>query len=223
MYNKILSIILIILVILIVVAGGYSAYTYYKKYSINTDQEAGIEEFDEIISMKEDNSNKENEPNEELIPENTNQTPAQNNYNANQWATTPYSYKGYPVDGKLEIPAINIKYLILKESSSAKAIEISIVKVYGPELNEPGNYVIAGHNYNNGLFFGKNKNLQIGDKIYITDMNGTKVEYTIYNKYYTPETDYTYITRNTNGKAELTLYTCDATGKNRLIICARAD
>ena len=54
---------------------------------------------------------------------------------------------------------------------------------YGPGPNEPGNTVIAGHNYLNRLFFSKNKNLNIGDKVYITDQYGVTVEYTIYNKF----------------------------------------
>lgn len=220
MYNKVLTVILIILGILALVAGGYVGYTYYKKYSINSSQEKAIEEFDNVIAIKvEDDEGEANGENEVVKPPINNPTPQ----NTDSSTTPPFSYKGYPVDGKIEIPAIGIKYLILKESTSAKAIEVSVVKIYGPELNQPGNYVIAGHNYNNGLFFSKNKNLKVGNKIYITDMQGNRVAYTIYNKYYTPSDDYAYLTKNTNGQTELTLYTCDATGDNRLVICARRD
>ena len=132
-------------------------------------------------------------------------------------------YKGFKVVGKLEMPTINIQYPILDVITHAKAIEVSVGILYGPGVNQPGNTVIIGHNYNNGLFFGKNKHLQIGQKIYITDIYGNKKEYTIFNKYYTPESDTSYITRKTDGKTEVTLVTCDTTGANRLVVCARAD
>ena len=77
-------------------------------------------------------------------------------------------------------------------------------------LNQVGNTVIIGHNYRNGAFFGS-----------ITDNSGTRVEYTIYKKYLTPQEDYSYATRNTNGKREITLVTCHTDNKYRLVIFAR--
>lgn len=233
MFNKILTVILVILIVCICLATGYLGYTYYKKYTLNKSAQKYIEEFDTLIvqiaEQKPEDSNISNGGNnvENTVTNNAvkpnNTTPQNKPSNGYVQYSNKFKYKGFPVVGKLEIPAINIQYPVLKESSNAKAIEVSIVKIYGPEINQPGNVVIAGHNYNNGLFFGKNKNLKIGDKIYITDLKGNRVEYTIYNKYYTPESDYSYITRQTNGKRELTLYTCDRTGANRLIICARAE
>ena len=138
-------------------------------------------------------------------------------------ATDKLVYKGFTVVGKIEMPTIRIQYPILDVITHAKAIEVSVGILYGPGVNKPGNTVIIGHNYNNGLFFGKNKNLKIGEKIYLTDIYGNKVEYTIFDKYYTPESDTSYITRKTDGKTEVTLVTCDTTGKNRLVVCARAE
>ena len=40
---------------------------------------------------------------------------------------------------------------------SPKALETSVVVLYGVGLNQPGNTTIAGHNYRNGLFFSNNK------------------------------------------------------------------
>ena len=222
MYNKVLTGILVVLIIAIMATLGYLGYNYYKKYTLNNDAEEFLQEFDTIVVPL-----SEEKPEIEVIPE-PEQKPATPQKPVNTTKPSNYSadglmYKGYKVVGKLEIPKTNIRYPILGESEKAKALEVSIVKIYGPEVNTPGNVVIAGHNYNNGLFFGKNKNLKIGDKIYITDMTGKKVEYTIFNKYYTPEDDYSYMTRNTEGKTEITLYTCDATGANRLIVCARAE
>ena len=93
----------------------------------------------------------------------------------------------------------------------------------GYGLNKVGNTVIIGHNYRNGAFFGSNKRLSEGDKVYITDNSGERVEYTIYKKYLTPQEDYSYATRNTNGKREITLVTCHTDNRYRLVIFAKAD
>lgn len=234
MYNKVLTGILIILLIAIAISVGYLGYGYYRKITLNADAEKFLDEqFDTIVVQVSEETEQPEEPEEPEQPAqpvepeqpgntgNTNNNSTGDSTNASK--TNELYYKGYKVVGKLEMPTINIRYPILGENDKAKAIEVSILKIYGPEINTPGNVIIAGHNYNNGLFFGKNKKLNIGDKIYLTDMTGKKVEYTIYDKYYTPEDDYSYITKSTEGKTEVTLYTCDATGANRLIICARAD
>jgi LPXTG-site transpeptidase (sortase) family protein len=88
-------------------------------------------------------------------------------------------------------------------------------------LNKVGNTVIIGHNYRNGTFFGSNKKMNEGDKVYITDLSGNRVEYTIYSKYITPQADYSYAQRDTAGKREITLVTCHSNNKYRLILCAR--
>lgn len=228
MYNKILTGILSVLIIAIMLAVGYLGYNYYKKVTLNADAEEFLEEFDTVIVPVGDQQPEEPEETEEPEkPEEQTTQPSNknNNSNVNKKTTNDLYYKGYRVVGKLEMPTIKIQYPILYMVTDvdANAIEVSVGMIYGPGVNKAGNTVIGGHNYNNGLFFGKNKNLKIGDKIYLTDMDGNRVEYTIYNKYTTPEADTSWITRTTDGKTEVTLYTCDATGKNRLIVCARAD
>lgn len=227
MYNKVLTGILVILIIAIIVTLSLLGYNYWKVHTLNKDAQEFLEEFDTfVVQLSDENANGNNE---EVPPENQNNE--QGNTTSNNTTSKPntnnqsygLTYKGYKVVGKIEMPSINVRYPILGESNKAKALDVSVVRIYGPEINQPGNVVIAGHNYNNGLFFGRNKKLNIGDKIYITDMQGNKVEYTIYNKYYTPESDYSYMTRDTQGKKEVTLYTCDATGANRLIVCGRAE
>lgn len=224
MYNKVLSGILVVLILAIIGVLGYLGYGYYKKITLNADAKEYLEEFDTLVVelAKEqekdfDAENKSNENNE------NNSTGANNTQTMRGIATDKLVYKGFTVVGKLEMPTIRIQYPILDVITHAKAIEVSIGILYGPGVNKPGNTVIIGHNYNNGLFFGKNKNLKIGEKIYLTDTYGNKVEYTIFDKYYTPESDTSYITRKTNGKTEVTLVTCDTTGKNRLVVCARAE
>lgn len=216
MYNKVLTVILSILLIAILVTIGFLVKTFWNNYTLNKDAEEFLEEFDTLVVKLE-------KENIETVTKTEENNTVSNNVANNTSNSISLTYKGFKVVGKLEMPSINIRYPILGENEKAKTLEVSVVKIYGPEVNQPGNVIIAGHNYNNSLFFGKNKNLKIGDKIYITDMQGKKVEYTIYSKYYTPEGDYSYMTRDTKGATEVTLYTCDATGANRLIICARAN
>ena len=126
----------------------------------------------------------------------------------------------------MEIPAINFSYPII-DSVSRTSIENSVAVLYPPggeTINQPGNTVVIGHNYRNGAFFSNNKRLKNGDKIYVTDYRGTKLTYTIYNKFETNDTDTSFYQRETNGKAELTLQTCtDASNNRRLTILARQD
>lgn len=84
-----------------------------------------------------------------------------------------------------------------------------------------GNTVLVAHNYRNGTFFSNNKNLVNGDKIYITDSAGITIEYTIYNTYLTSDTDFSYATRDTKGKREISLSTCTTDSKKRLVIWAK--
>ena len=68
-----------------------------------------------------------------------------------------------------------------------------------------------------------NNKLSSGDKIYITDLSGKKVTYTIYKKYKTDPNDFSYATRNTNGKREISLTTCTDDSSARIIIWAKED
>ena len=86
-----------------------------------------------------------------------------------------------------------------------------------------GNTTISGHNYRNGTFFSNNKKLNIGDKIYITDLEGKRLTYTIYDKFEVEENDADYMVRDTQGAIEISLSTCTDDSSARLIILARAD
>lgn len=135
-------------------------------------------------------------------------------------------YNGFVMIGYIEISKTGIKYPIL-ETGTDKSLEAAVAVMW-PEnpalkLNKPGNVVIMGHNYRNGKFFSDNKKLSVGDKIKITDINGKKLTYTIYEKYETKPEDTKFITRNTKGKTEISLSTCTDDTLRRLIIKAKAD
>ena len=135
----------------------------------------------------------------------------------------------YEIIGAIEIPKTGLKCDILNEVTK-RSIEIAVATIYSTGgLNQPGNTVIYGHNYRNSLFFSKNDELSVGDKIYITDEEGNKKTYKIYDKFETTSTDTSFYTKTaemTGGKAEVTLSTCtdDANQTDRrLIILASAE
>ena len=132
------------------------------------------------------------------------------------------TYKGFTMVGKIEIPKISLNLPVL-DRATASSMEVSVGVVYGPGLNQVGNTVIMGHNYRDGTFFSNLYKLAVGDLIYITDNSGTKMKYTIYNMYETPASDFSYASRDTAGKREISLSTCTDDVQNRIIIWARED
>lgn len=214
-YDKFLTFLLTILVIAILSGVGYLVYKYYQKFKINDDANDYINEFDNYI--REINEVEYDETLENKAIEEQTQ-----NGKVRGIVTDSLTYKGYKVEGKLEMPTVNLQYPVLEEMTDANALEVSVVIQYGVGLNKVGNTVIIGHNYRSGLFFGSNKRMNIGDVVYITDSaTGTRVAYQIYNKYTTEESDTSFYNRNTDGKREVSLVTCQSNNKYRLVLLAR--
>ena len=226
-YSKVLSIILIIAIVIIVGLLVFIGIDWYKAYTVGKDTQNSLDQFNSYIENNQNNDNnanfENNIDNNNIIeePNNNNiiEEPSDNNNNSNSEGLT---YKGFKVAGVIEIPKTKVKYNVL-DDPSAKAMEVGITIIYGPGLNQTGNTVLAGHNYRNGTFFSNNNKLSSGDKIYITDLSGKKVTYTIYKKYKTDPNDFSYATRNTNGKREISLTTCTDDSSARIIIWAKED
>lgn len=226
-YSKVLTIILIIAIVIIVELLVFIGIDLYKAYTVEKDTQNSLDQFNSYIENNQNNDNnanfENNIDNNNIIeePNNNNiiEEPSDNNNNSNSEGLT---YKGFKVAGVIEIPKTKVKYNVL-DDPSAKAMEVGITIIYGPGLNQTGNTVLAGHNYRNGTFFSNNNKLSSGDKIYITDLSGKKVTYTIYKKYKTDPNDFSYATRNTNGKREISLTTCTDDSSARIIIWAKED
>lgn len=126
--------------------------------------------------------------------------------------------------GTIQIPKIKVEYPILAQSNSEEEevanLKVSPVKFYGANINEVGNLCIAGHNYRNSRFFSKVPNLEYGDVIKLTDINGNLVNYTVYDIYTVDPSDISCIDQETNGKREVTLITCTNDSKLRVIVKA---
>ena len=129
-------------------------------------------------------------------------------------------FKGYKVEGIIEIPKINIKYPII-DHTNEETMKVSLTKFWGPQANEIGNYTVAGHNNKDGTMFGKTKYLQIGDKIRLTNLRNETIEYEIF-KIYSIEPDGVQCVESVqSGTREITLITCTNGHKNRLVTKAR--
>lgn len=213
-YSKVLTVILVIVIIAIIGLLGFLAYDYYQNYIVTKDTSDFVDNFQGDVT--------DGEATEEDTTANSETNPFDLKDAETGNGTTRRTYKGFGVLGTMEIPATNFKYPVL-EKVTKKSIETAVAFLYGTGLNQPGNSVIIGHNYRNGLFFSNNKKLNIGDKIYITDSEGTKLTYTIYNKFETTPEDTSFYQRDTGGKPEVTLSTCTDDSKARLIICAKAE
>lgn len=214
-YNKVLTVILVIVIIAIIGLLGFLGYDYYQNYMVTKDTLDFVDNFQGDVTDGEATDNE--------IENSDNTNPFDQIKDAETGSSTKkQTYKGFGVLGTMEIPATNFKYPVL-EKVTKKSIETAVAFLYGTGLNQPGNSVIIGHNYRNGLFFSNNKKLNIGDKIYITDTEGTKLTYTIYNKFETTPEDTSFYQRDTEGKPEVTLSTCTDDSKARLIICAKVE
>lgn len=222
-YSTFLTVLLVIIIIAILGVIGFLGFRYIS--SANSKKEA--ENFVDTFPKQEDTAPTEEKPviDDNLDvdvtePENTGDTTDDNQ----QAPAQEQRFNGYLVAGTIEIPATGLSCPVLAEEEYSKsALETSVVVLHGVGLNQPGNTTIAGHNYRNGNFFSNNKKLNIGDKIYITDLTGKRLSYTIYNKYETSDTDADYMTRDTQGATEISLTTCTDDSKARLIIWAKAD
>lgn len=216
-YSKVLTVMLVIVIVAILGLMAFLAYDYYQKFVVTKETSEFVDNFQgDVTDGEATDSDTQNSDNT------TNPLDQIKDAQVKAGAKAKKTYKGFGVLGTMEIPATNFKYPIL-EKVTKKSIETAVAFLYGTGINQPGNSVIIGHNYRNGLFFSNNKKLNIGDKIYITDAEGNKLTYTIYNKFETTPEDTSFYQRDTGGKPEVTLSTCTDDSKARLIICAKAE
>ena len=217
-YNKILTVILVIVVVVIFGLLGFWGYQTYKKYFLQRDIDSALEEFNQTITNTSNNKKNEFTGSDPINFTAIDNGVANTSTSGNSTGDV-VTYEGFTVVGRMEIPEIDLDLPVL-ERATKNSLEKSIGVLMGPGLNQVGNTIIVGHNYRNGTFFSRNNELENGDKIYITDTTGTRIEYTIYNIYTTSSEDSEYITRDTAGKREISLSTCTDDSRYRLVIWA---
>ena len=221
-YSKFLTILLIILIIGMLIGIGFLAFNAITGYINDREISKTLEEFDSDVKKVEedDNNNNEVELNESSrVPGGGGNN---NNNTSSSSARRPISYNTTKVIGVIKISKTKIEYPIYSEVT-IDTLNKGVAKQYGAGLNKVGNTVIAGHNYRNGKFFSNNKNIEVGDKIQITDEDKNTITYTVYKTYSTTPEDTSYFIRDTNGAMEISLTTCSDDSKERLIIWAKAD
>ena len=224
-YSNILTMILVIVVVIILGIAGYFGYSIYNKSATNKAAELAMSDFEQatksIKKKVKDNEQNEVSSEEVLTPDMS----AYEQLNSVEENTTEperekVMYEGYEMMGKIYIPKTGCNYPVLAEVTK-HSLEVAVAILYGPGLNEPGNTVIVGHNYRNGLFFSNNSKLANGDVVTITSPT-EKLDYVIYNMYYTSPDDASYMKRDVEeGVREISLSTCNNDSSQRLIIWAK--
>ena len=141
-------------------------------------------------------------------------------YSSNKKNNETQSSAENSIFGIIEIPKINIYYPVFSFLSEEN-LKVSPCKLYGTNLNENTNICIAGHNYNNDMFFSNIDKLQNGDEIYIYNNNGFKCIYKVFGKYEVKENDLSPIYNYNKNEKTLTLITCNNLNNNRIIIKAK--
>ncbi|MCI8545959.1 MAG: sortase [Clostridia bacterium] len=237
--KNILTILLIIVIVVVVGVIGFLGFELINGKVKESASQTITDEFDKQIptiteeefneGMQEQEQNTTQSPNqpsgEEGSSGQTGKYTGYRNYNQSYY-TTGVNIDGYWVVGTIRIPASGIRYSIFSQPSK-KALERGIGMIYTSNgINQPGNTVLAGHNYKNSLFFSKNKYLVEGNPIYIKDATGVEVKYIVTSKFTTNDTDTSFYQRDTGGKREITLSTCTDRGSRtgeRLIVLAREE
>ena len=191
--KKVYNLIIAVLIVALIVVVAMIVIRYGGNYLNEKEVSASLETIEEEL-------NKEETQQSESLPE--------------------LEFKGYKVEGIIEIPKINIKYPII-DHTNEETMKVSITKFWGPQANEIGNYTVAGHNNKDGTMFGKTKYLQIGDKIKLTNLKNETIEYEVFDKYVTDPNDINCVKSVKENTREITLITCINGRSNRLIVKAR--
>lgn len=121
--------------------------------------------------------------------------------------------------GIIEIKKINIYYPIFNDINE-DLLKIAPCKFYGKSLQENGNICIAGHNYNNSMFFSNINKLDYSDIIYIFDNSGNKYEYFVTDIYEVEPSNLSPVLEYEKNSKELTLVTCNNINNKRIIVRA---
>lgn len=243
-YSIILTVLLAVLTVSLIVLVGYSIYTLFDDYVADKSAEDLMNQFgNNYVVDPEENPDVQDppeiqdtdpEPDEESNPDqnpNTSTNPKPNTSTSNpSGGSSGYGlgtyYKGNKVIGTIYIPVLKIQYPIFNVDNS-NTLKVGTAALYPTNveeaLNKQGNVVIAGHNYRNTRMFSRIHTLKNGDSIFITNIYGDRLEYKVYNVYQTNESDFTYATRDTNGKIEISLTTCTNDVTTRTIVWAKVD
>ena len=123
---------------------------------------------------------------------------------------TEAEINGYLYIGYLSVPDLGLELPILSSWSYPK-LNISPCRYTGSIRGE--DLVLMAHNYNS--HFGKLSQLDLGDTILFTDMDGNVVRYEVVGEDVLAPTD---VVEMTSGDFDLTLFTCTYGGGSRVTV-----
>ena len=229
-YSNFLTIGLIVGIVVIVIGICVGCFFMVRNDNINNDGEDAVEQFqNEKVGRENEEENNTTDngeviqpdlPLENIAPVLTDTNIIAGNTSSNNEKKVSM-YKGFPMVGTIEIPSINVKSPVLKDASK-NSMQVAVGIYDGPGLNEIGNTTIAGHNYKDGRFFSDIKKIKEGDLVYITDVAGQKIAYTVYKApYITNREDVSYLERDTGGKREISLIGCTDDVQNIYVVWAK--
>lgn len=116
--------------------------------------------------------------------------------------------------GLLEIPSLELS-LPVGEELTDQALRLSVCRYSGSYLDD--DMIIGGHNYR--CHFGPLSRIKAGDSLYFTDIGGVRYEYQVAGVEQIPGNEAQRLPWDQPG---LTLFTCDYTGNERLVVrCLR--
>ena len=137
--------------------------------------------------------------------------------NLKEYENMPKEVDGFKVIGKITIPKVDVEKYILEETT-AESLLSGVTKICGPEINQIGNFCIAGHNY--GDTFGWISSLETSDEIYITDTYDRSLKYQVYEIERVSPYDISSLSQDTDSEKEITLVTCTLGALKRVIVKA---
>lgn len=128
---------------------------------------------------------------------------------------TEVMINGYKYIGYLLFPTLDLEVPVISECDTTK-LKTAPCRYSGSIGTD--DIVIAGHNYTR--HFGKLSRLSSEDEVYFVDMDGVAIEYEVVAIDVLAATD---IEEMTSGEYDLSLFTCDYSGRNRITVrCDRA-
>lgn len=134
---------------------------------------------------------------------------------ASAFEMTRVEINGYDYVGYLSIPALELELPIMADWDYER-LRIAPCRYFGSTNGR--NLVLMAHNY--ASHFGRISELQLGDAVFFTDMDGHITHYVVEGRdVLSPGA----VEEMTSGTFDLTLFTCTYGGKSRVTVyCTRA-
>lgn len=123
---------------------------------------------------------------------------------------------GYGYIGYVSFPSLDLELPVM-DMWDVTRLKLAPCRYYGSLQTD--DLVVAGHNYRSG--FGKLKNLNIGDELLFTDMDGVAYLFRVGEIEVLTSTD---VTKMVESKWDFTVFTCASDRSKRLTVrCAKVE